>query len=192
MTVSLNECYFVKKAMADGLRIDKRNLEDHREVACEFNKEQKGHVIVHLGQTKVLAVVTAQVTRPYPERPLEGILGIYVDASLSRPDSDEAEDKQEDKILAATRLLERLFKHGRTVDTESLCILPGEQVWSIRLDVHILDDDGNVLDAATLAALAALLDFRRPDSTVIDGKAIVVLYDLYLRLTPTSFIVFDI
>lgn len=119
----------------------------------------------------MLAVVSAEVTRPYPDRPLEGVLGIYVGA-LSHP---SREDWEESTGQSVTRLLERLFKSGRTVDTESLCILPGEQVWSVRLDVHILDDCGNVTDAATLASLAALADFRRPDSTVIDGKAVIVL-----------------
>lgn len=82
-------------------------------------------------------------------------------------------DKEDQGKLVLSRLLERLFKSGRTVDTESLCIVPGEQVWSIRLDVHVLDDNGNVQDAAVLASLAAFLDFRRPDSTVIEGKAVV-------------------
>lgn len=89
---------------------------------------------------------------------------------------------KEDEKLALTRLLERFFKNGRTVDTESLCILPGERVWSIRLDVHVLDHCGNVTDATCLAALAALLDFRRPDSTVIDGKAVIVCSALVFYL----------
>ena len=104
-------------------------------------------------------------------------------------------DHEQEK-LALGRLLERLFKSARTVDTESLCILPGEQVWSLRLDVHVLNHDGNAADAVSLAALAALLDFRRPDSTVIDGKAVIVsiylfckvLSDvvLYVRETPSA------
>ena len=39
----------------------------------------------------------------------------------------------------------------------------------MRVDVHALDHAGNLADAAALAALAALLAFRRPDVTVAPG-----------------------
>lgn len=46
------------------------------------------------------------------------------------------------------------------------------QVWFLRVDIHVLDADGNLADAAVLSALAALLSFRRPDVTVggADGR----------------------
>ena len=43
------------------------------------------------------------------------------------------------------------------------------QVWSLRVDVHILDHNGNLADAASLSALAALLAFRRPEVTLEAG-----------------------
>lgn len=124
--------------------------------------------------------MTAQVSRPFPDRPIEGMIGIFVD-------SLDAEWNDSSESLAVNRLLEKLFKSSRTIDTESLCILPGEQVWSLRLDVHVLDACGNVTDAASLAALAALLDFRRPDSTVIDGKAVIVFNGIFLELVEVTY-----
>ena len=46
------------------------------------------------------------------------------------------------------------------------------QVWYLRVDIHVLDADGNVTDAVVLSALAALLSFRRPDVSVggADGR----------------------
>jgi hypothetical protein len=41
-----------------------------------------------------------------------------------------------------------------------------QQVWSIRCDVHVLDHGGNIIDAASVAILAALLHFRHADVTV--------------------------
>ncbi len=34
------------------------------------------------------------------------------------------------------------------------------KVWSIRVDVHVLDHDGGLMDAIVLAAMAGLLHFR--------------------------------
>lgn len=68
--------------------------------------------------------------------------------------------------LELQRLLEHCLWESRCVDTESLCITTGLRVWTIRVDVHVLNYDGNVIDAASIAALAALLHFRRPDVSV--------------------------
>ena len=35
-------------------------------------------------------------------------------------------------------------------------------MWSLRVDVHVLDHCGNLVDAATLAAQAALTAYRKP------------------------------
>ena len=36
---------------------------------------------------------------------------------------------------------------------ESLCIVPGEKVWGVMIDIHVLSDQGN-FDACGLAAIA--------------------------------------
>lgn len=78
-----------------------------------------------------------------------------------------------DTEIFISRHLEKSLKKSRAIDTEGLCILAGSQVWSIRLDIHVLDDEGNVLDCACLAAIAALMHFRRPDVTV-SGEQVTV------------------
>lgn len=47
-------------------------------------------------------------------------------------------------------------------------------MWSIRVDVHFLDDEGNMLDCASIAAITALRHFRRPDVTVIGEDVTIV------------------
>lgn len=48
------------------------------------------------------------------------------------------------------------------------------QVWSIRVDLHFLNDEGNMLDCASIAAITALRHFRRPDVTVIGEDVTIV------------------
>jgi hypothetical protein len=50
---------------------------------------------------------------------------------------------------------------------ESLCIAGGKLVWSLRVDCHVLDHGGNLVDACALATIAALLSFRRPVSATL-------------------------
>ena len=78
-----------------------------------------------------------------------------------------------------TRLLERCIKESKAVDTESLCIVAEEKVWGIRLDIRILNHEGNVADCASIAGLAALAHFRRPDVS-LDGNIVTVTFHEFL------------
>ena len=97
--------------------------------------------------------------------------------------------------------MERGIKDSRAVDTESLCIVAGAKVWSLRVDIHVLDHVGNIIDCAAIgptsdpsglcrltgadgvgvaATITALLNFRRPDVTV-GGDGEVVIHSLEER-----------
>ena len=78
-----------------------------------------------------------------------------------------------DRGVETARIVERGLRESRAIDLESLCVLAGEKVWAVRVDAHVLDAGGNVLDALNLAVVTALLHFRRPDVTVI-GDSVTV------------------
>lgn len=63
-------------------------------------------------------------------------------------------------------MVERALRESNAIDTESLCILSGSKVWAITVTMTVLDHSGNLIDACSAAALAALLHFRRPSVTV--------------------------
>lgn len=73
----------------------------------------------------------------------------------------------------STHILDSVIRHSNALDTESLCIIQGVSCWSIRADVHVLDYDGNLTDAACIAIMTALQHFRRPDAVVKEGQVIV-------------------
>lgn len=47
-------------------------------------------------------------------------------------------------------------------------------MWSIRVDLQFFDHEGNLVDCACIAAITALLHFRRPDVTVIGEEVTIV------------------
>jgi len=75
--------------------------------------------------------------------------------------------------LELQRLLEHCLCESHCIDTELLCVKSGLSVWTVRVDVHVLNYDGNVIDAASVAAIAALSHFRRPDISVCGDDIIV-------------------
>jgi len=68
--------------------------------------------------------------------------------------------------LLLSRTLDNTLRRARAIDLESLCVLAKKLVWSVRVDVHFLDHDGGLVDAASVAVVAALSSFRRPDVEV--------------------------
>ena len=45
------------------------------------------------------------------------------------------------------RIIERGMVQSRALDKEALCVISGENVWTIRCDSHVINDDGNIIDA---------------------------------------------
>eukprot|EP00268_Persea_americana_P025892 TRINITY_DN2522_c1_g1_i5.p1 TRINITY_DN2522_c1_g1~~TRINITY_DN2522_c1_g1_i5.p1 ORF type:complete len:262 (+),score=55.79 TRINITY_DN2522_c1_g1_i5:41-787(+) len=122
-----------------------------------------------------MAFVTSQLVQPYRDRPNEGTLSIFTEFSPMADPSFEP-GRPREYAVELGRIVDRGLRESRAVDTESLCVLAGKLAWAIRVDLHILDNGGNLVDAANVAALAALLTFRRPECTVggEDGQEVIV------------------
>ena len=66
------------------------------------------------------------------------------------------------------RVLERTLLIGGAIDGEVLCVTGGSWVWRLHIDVSLLNDGGNSVDACVLAAVAALRHYRLPGVSVVD------------------------
>ncbi|KAI4373660.1 hypothetical protein MLD38_011763 [Melastoma candidum] len=172
--MTVNERKFIESALLSGLRIDGRDPYDYRTLSVKFGSED-GSAEVHLGQTRVLAYVTSQLVQPYRDRPNEGTLSVYTEFSPMADPSFEP-GRPGETAVELGRVIDRGLRESMAIDTESLCILSGKLVWAIRIDLHIVDHGGNLIDAANVAALAALLTFRRPECTVggENGEEVVI------------------
>jgi len=96
----------------------------------------------------------------------------------------------ETEVLLA-RLLEKTIRRSGALDTESLCLIAGRSVFSIRADVHVLSHDGNLTDAACLGVVAALRHFRRGDSEV-KGEEVTVFTMAEREGVPLSLLHFPL
>jgi len=162
--VSGCEKSFLLEGLWEGKRLDGRSWLEERKLDITFGKDW-GSCQVCLGKTRVLAQVSAQVTEPRVARPNEGILMVNVELSpIAAPKFDVGRLTEEG--VEINRTIERCLKESRCLDLESLCIISEEKVWTVRLDLHILNHCGNMTDACSVAGLAALSHFRRPDVTL--------------------------
>lgn len=109
---------------------------------------------------------------PYPDRPFDGIFQLATELSPMASPHFAPSQPTETEILVS-RLLEKTIRRSGALDIESLCLVAGSKVWSVRADVHVLSHDGNLVDAACVATVAALRHFRKPDATVEGGELTV-------------------
>ena len=74
-------------------------------------------------------------------------------------------------------MLERNVKQSRFIDFETLCLRSGEKVWQIRVDLNVLNYDGNILDCANIALVASVAHFRLPEVSV-EGDIITIVINI--------------
>ncbi|KAG2442728.1 hypothetical protein HXX76_002810 [Chlamydomonas incerta] len=172
--ISKNEREFILKALGEDVRLDGRRPNDIRKPKFQFSLDDRSATVAQ-GSTRVMAVVSAALEAPYPDRPSEGPLRFNVEFSPMASPAFEPGKPGEDAIQVA-RLIERGLRQSGAVDQEALCVVAGRKVWALRVDCHVLDHGGNLLDVSFLAALAALLAFRKPEVEVggESGSEIIV------------------
>ncbi len=156
----MNEAY-VRKLVEEGSRPDSRKFEEFRRVKVETGvlRMSEGSARVRMGGTVIVAGVKMDVIEPYPDTPDEGTL--VVDAELVPLASPDFEPGPPSEVaVELARVVDRGVRESHAIDMKRLCVRPGELAWSVHIDIHVLNHDGNLIDAASLAAVAALLDTR--------------------------------
>lgn len=154
---------YVLSKLRDGERIDGRRLDEIRpiEIQTGLIAKAEGSALVKLGNTMVVAGVKMQPGEPFPDTPDQGI--IITNAELVPLASPTFEPGPPDEnAIELARVVDRGIRHSGAVDLSKLCIEEGEKVWMIFIDIWALDDDGNLMDASALAAIAALLNTTVP------------------------------
>lgn len=151
------------KSIAANTRLDGRKRDEYRDIKIEYgvSKTAEGSAKVQLGETIVLAGVKLSIETPYPDTPDQGNLMVSAELKpLASPDFEGGPPGIDAIELA--RVTDRGIREGGAIDTKKLCITPGEKVWTVSIDVVPLNDAGNLYDAASIAALAALKDAKFP------------------------------
>lgn len=160
----------IVKWFGKGKRYDGRALDEFRPVVVEYGvtKNAEGSARVRIGDTEVIAGVKLSVEKPYPDTPKDGNLMVGAELlPLSSPDYEAGPPNQES--IEVARVVDRGLREAKAIDTKKLCLIEGEKVWMVAIDICTINSDGNLLDAAALAAVAAVQDARFPE---YDGKAV--------------------
>ena len=109
-------------------RIDGRRPLDYRSVSISF-PGRPGGALVQIGRTRVLSRVNADLVTPSPERPTEGQIRFFVESTIDRINS-----------VTLSNTIEKCIRDSGAIDVETLCVLSGIKVWSLRVDIVVIDE----------------------------------------------------
>ncbi|MEM4153160.1 MAG: exosome complex protein Rrp42 [Candidatus Pacearchaeota archaeon] len=149
----------IEELIKEGKRFDGRKLLEFRDIVIEtgISKNAEGSARVKLGDTEVIVGVKLDVGEPYTDSPDSGAM--VVTAELSPLASEKFElGPPEIQAIELARIVDRGIRESNFIDFKKLCIKEGELVWIIFIDIYVINDDGNLIDAAALAAVSALYE----------------------------------
>ncbi|MHC1624276.1 MAG: exosome complex protein Rrp42 [Candidatus Methanospirareceae archaeon] len=176
---------YVYDLIESGKRVDGRGFRDYRKISVERDIiiKAEGSALVKLGDTLVLVGVKLEPGEPFSDAPDKGI--IMTNAELrpgASPDFETGPPNENSVELA--RVVDRGIRGSETIDLEKLCIEEGEKVWMTFIDIHALDNDGNLIDAAALGAIASLLNTRIPNERYgLTGEDTLSIQDTPVAVT---------
>jgi exosome complex component RRP42 len=162
----------IVEALSKGKRLDGRGLNELRklEIKTHVIEKANGSAMVTLGNTQVLAGVKVDKGTPFPDTPDKGLLIVGAEVLPMAAAYLEAGPPDESAIELA-RVVDRGVRESEMIDVASLVIKEGKWVYSVFVDVNILNADGNLFDATSYAVVSALLTAKMP-KFVLEGDVV--------------------
>jgi len=154
---------YLAKLLKKDIREDNRKSFDYRDIKVETGilSQANGSARVRFGNTEVLVGVKLGLGQPYPDTPDKGMM--MVNGELSPMASEDFEfGPPSPQSIEMSRVIDRAIRESGTIDVAKLCIEPGEKAWMVFIDVYPMDDDGNLIDAGLIGAIAALKTAKMP------------------------------
>ena len=145
------------KMLASSKRFDGRELFGLRDFSVETNISNKaeGSARVRLGKTDVVVGVKLSTGEPYPDSLNKGNLIVSADLlPLASPRFESGPPGFD--AIELPRLIDRMIRESGMIEFEKLCIKEGENVWNLFIDIYPINDDGALIDAASIATVVAL------------------------------------
>ncbi|PKK86547.1 MAG: RNA-binding protein [Thermoplasmata archaeon HGW-Thermoplasmata-1] len=164
-TVSVILKDYLYKLAKEGKRQDGRTLDSYREIEITPGviDSAEGSAKVKIGNTLVYAGIKMQIGTPYPDTPASGVISTSAELlPIAHPDFEAG--PPDESAIELARVVDRGIRESGIVQLDKLCITPNEKVWMCYIDLHIIDHDGNLFDACSLAALAAIYNTTVPNA----------------------------
>ncbi|MHA1681696.1 MAG: exosome complex protein Rrp42 [Promethearchaeota archaeon] len=161
--ISSLEKDYILDILSRGTRIDGRGFLEYREITLDSGHilKAEGSARAVIGDTEVNVGVKYAVGTPYADSPEDGVITCMTEYVPFASPMFESGPPGMDAIEMA-RVVDRGIRHSNLMDKKKLCITPNEEVFILFCDIYYTTHNGNGIDTASLAAIAALKSTKLP------------------------------
>lgn len=175
----------INDLLQQGTRIDGRSFNELRCLNIETGVIPKadGSARVHLGDSDVICGIKIQPDRPFPD---VGDKGIFICTAELLPFSHPTVETgpPNEAVIELARVVDRGIRESKMIDLSQLVIKKDKSVIGVFADNTVLDYDGNLFDACSYAATAAILSAKTPRWEMRDDAP--AMTDDEKELLPTT------
>ncbi|UKK00674.2 exosome ribonuclease PH [Theileria orientalis] len=156
---------FIKSAISSNLRLDGRRLDEQYELNLVPNISSFSHGSsqVSFGDSVVQTTIHFSIVSPADSAPDEGMIELSISGTNV---FDNSELSQKSYELLCTILYDIQFAHS-FLDLKSLCILPGQFCWNVRIHLTVVKHGGSLIDALSMGVLTAFKCSEVPSVNVM-------------------------
>jgi len=160
----------IEEVVKTGKRMDGRELLQYRDlqIKTRFLEKPEGSAEVKLGKSHVVVGVKSGIGTPFEDSPDEGVMMVNAEYTpIAHPTWEPGPPPDEAVELA--RVVDRGLRAAEVLSMEDLGLVSGEKVQMVYVDLYIINFDGNLIDACSAGALAALNTAELPEFKVTKG-----------------------
>jgi len=161
--------------LQEGKRIDGRALDEIRPLSIDIDviPHANGSARVRLGDTEIVSGIKVQPDRPFPDM---GDKGIFICTAeilpLAHP-SAETGPPQPD-VIELARVVDRGIRESGMIDLSQFVLEKDKSVIGLFADSVVTDHDGNLFDACSYAAVAAIITSKIPKWEMKDDIPVLI------------------
>lgn len=154
---------YIRNMVKEGRRAGGRGMMDFRDIRVKAGviPNAEGSAQADVGDTRVMVGVKMMPDDPMRDTPDQGNLITNAELlQLAYEDYESGPPSPESVEFA--RVVDRGIRAANCIDLAGL-VLEDKKVWSVFVDLYVLNYGGNLFDAGYLAAMAALMNTKVPE-----------------------------
>ena len=161
--------------LQEGKRIDDRALDEPRPLVIDTGviPHANGSARVRLGDTEIVSGIKVQPDRPFPDMGDKGIFMCTAEILPLAHPSAETGPPQPD-VIELARVVDRGIRESGMIDLSQFVLEKDKSVIGLFADSVVTDHDGNLFDACSYAAVAAIITSKIPKWEMKDDIPVLI------------------
>jgi len=161
--------------LQEGKRIDGRALDEIRPLSIDIDviPHANGSARVRLGDTEIVSGIKVQPDRPFPDM---GDKGIFICTAeilpLAHPSAETGPPPP--SVIELARVVDRGIRESGMIDLSQFVLEKDKSVIGLFADNVVTDHDGNLFDACSYAAVAAIITSKIPKWEMKDDIPVLI------------------